>query len=108
MQANWRAKAQHVADAVGDVPGVRAEIIEADPQSEDILSTAPRAQISLAADYAGPPEDDVIRMLLDGNPSVRVLTRPLIDMPINVIPVCLADGEEEIVAQRLKEILEDS
>ena len=105
VQANWRAKAQHVADAVGDVPGVRAEIIEADPQSEDILSTAPRAQISLAADYAGPPEDDVIRMLLDGNPSVRVLTRPLIDMPINVIPVCLADGEEEIVAQRLKEIL---
>ena len=108
VQANWRAKAQYVADAVADIPGVRAEVLEANADSEDILSTAPRAQISLTAGYAGPPEDDVIQALIDGDPSIRVLTRPLIDMPINVIPVCLADGEERIVAQRLREILKGS
>ena len=45
-----------------------------------------------------------MRMLEEGEPSIRVLARPIYDR-MNVIPVNLRDGEEEIVARRLRDIL---
>ncbi len=102
--ANWRAKSILVAERLSDIPGVVAEMLEARPSTEDILSNSPRTEIRFTDEYTGPSEDDVLRMLEEGEPSIRVLARPIYDR-MNVIPVNLRDGEEEIVARRLRDIL---
>ena len=104
VNAAWRAKSLRVAERLSGIPGVIAEMIDAKPGQEAILSNTPRTQITFAADYDGPSHEEVLRMLEEGEPSVRILGRP-IDDQLNVIPVNLMDGEEEAVANRLREVL---
>lgn len=57
--------------------------------------------------WRGPNQQMVIQRLKDGDPSIRVGSAPHAD-GIAIIPVNLQDGEEEIVAQRLREMLTTS
>ena len=104
VQTGWKAKAIHIADPLSGIPGVRVNGIDSIPEMDDILSNSARAQIEFGADYAGPSVEEVIRLLEEGDPGIRILGPP-IDYHLNVMPVNLVDGEEEIVARRLREIL---
>ena len=77
VQAGWRAKCHHILSALEDIPGLRLQLSD---------------------------EDEVVHQLEDGDPSIR--TRPSsFAGGIAFVPVNLRDGEEEIIARRLREIL---
>ncbi len=104
VQAGWRAKCAHVAERLDGIPGLRVELLEAEPETEDAWSNFARARIGFTRDWTGQSRDRVIQMLEDGEPGIRV-NSPSFEQTINICPVNLRDGEEEIVAKRLMEIL---
>jgi len=63
----------------------------------------PRAKVTINALKAGKGRDDVISELLQGRPAISVAAAD--DNGIFVNPMTLADGEEQIVLERLVEIL---
>ena len=104
VQANWRAKSFHVAERLSDIPGLRIELLEAQPELEEPDSNHARTEIHFTPGWTGPTRDEVIRMLEEGEPGIRVRAMSYSDSII-FIPVNVRDGEEEVVARRLKEIL---
>lgn len=63
----------------------------------------PRALITIDADKAGNSRDQIVQQLLDGTPAITVSTAGVNDIYLN--PMTLMDGEEQIVLDRLVEIL---
>ena len=104
VAAGWRAKSQHVVSALRDVPGLRVELAEAEPDRDEAFTTSARAIIFFEKSWKGPDRQAVVQKLIDGDPSIRVGAAQNSD-GIAIIPVNLGDGEEAIVASRLKEIL---
>ena len=104
VAAGWRAKSQHVVSALQDVPGLRVELAEAEPDRDEAFTTSARAIIFFEKSWRGPDRQAVVQKLIDGDPSIRVGAAQNSD-GIAIIPVNLGDGEEAIVASRLKEIL---
>ena len=104
VSANWRAKCGHVVTALQGIDGIRAELREANPQLEDSHSGHARAMIYFERNWTGPTEEEVIDLLKKGDPSIHLGSAGP-EGGIAVVPVNLRDGEEEIVAARLKEIL---
>ena len=103
--ASWRAKSQSVVSALQDIPGLRIELAEAEPERDEAATGSARAEIIFEKSWNGPDRETVVQKLIDGDPSIRVGAARDAD-GIAVIPVNLRDGEEEIVASRLREILE--
>jgi L-seryl-tRNA(Ser) seleniumtransferase len=104
VMADWKAKSIHVADAVKDLPGVRVEIAEPTPDHDDASSNYPRAYIYFEKSWKGPSEKEIRQRLEDGDPTIRVGSAGP-HGGIAIIPVNLQDGDEEILAKRLKEVL---
>ena len=104
IQADWRAKSVHVADRLGDIPGLRVELMEARPEQDEPDSNTARTEVSFTQSWTGPSMEEVIQMLEDGDPGIRVRASQ-IDDSFLFIPVNVRDGEEEVVANRLREIL---
>ncbi len=104
VMAGWRAKCLYLVSALEGIPGVRAELAEATPDRDEFLSATPRAFIFFEGSWSGPSEADVVNALEQGDPSIRVGTAGF-GGGISVIPVCLQDGEERVVAERLRSIL---
>ena len=104
VQADWRAKSAHVAGRLADIPGLYVELSEAQPERDEPDSNSARAQVHLTSAWTGPSVDEIVQALEDGDPGVRVRASQ-IDDSFAFIPVNVRDGEEEIVASRLREIL---
>ena len=102
--AGWRSQCLHVVDALRNIPGIRVEIAEAHPEYDESNSTHARANIFFESSWQGPTQDEVVRLLGDGDPSIQVGSAGF-NGGISIIPVNLRSGEEEVIAQRLKEIL---
>ncbi len=107
VEAAWRSKCEYIVDALQGIDGVTAQLVEARPELEDSRSGHARAEISLASGRPGPAEAEVIELLREGDPSILLgVAGP--EGGIAVVPVNLRNGEEEIVARRLREILATS
>ena len=104
VEAAWRGKCEYIADVLQGIDGVTAQLAEARPELEDSRSGHARAEISLDAGRPGPSEAEVIELLREGDPSI-LLGAVGPEGGIGVVPVNLRDGEEEIVARRLREVL---
>ncbi len=63
----------------------------------------PRTAVHIDASKVGKSRDDVVRELMDGDPSIAVATFG--DDGIYLNPMTLADGEEETLVERLLEVL---
>ena len=107
VMADWRAKSQHIVDALQDIPGLRAEVAPAVPGTDHWESTTDRAHISFDGTWRGPGEDEVIRLLETGDPAIYLRTIGPAG-GIGVHPSNLQEGEAEIIALRLREILEST
>ena len=93
----WDARATCVAEAIRDCAGITADVLgEGQPAAPD---TAPRVYIS----FDNPDRiKGVVGNLRDGHPSIVVRRS---DDRIIIDPMTMRSGEEEIVAERLKEVL---
>lgn len=63
----------------------------------------PRAKVTIDTEWAGISRDQVIDKLLSGEPSISVAAAGSDGIYLN--PMTLADGEEQVVVERLLEIL---
>lgn len=104
VQATWRRKCRYIVDALQGIDHVRAEMSEARPEFQDANAGHARAMIFLEGGWDGPSEPEVTEMLRQGDPPIY-LAEAGPEGGIAVVPVNLRSGEEEIVANRLREIL---
>ena len=99
--ADWRIKSDTVIKALQDVPGVHASLNEGPNYPGP---TSPTAMIVLDESWSGRSAEEVVQAMLDGDPPIYIGNGP----PGNelwVAPATLQDGEDEIVARRLLEVL---
>ena len=82
------------------LPGIQAERSFPNEAGQPL----PRALVTVDAAKAGATRDQVVQKLLDGTPSITVSTGGADGIYLN--PMTLADGEEQIVLDRLVEILQ--
>ena len=86
----------------GTSPGLRVVIEETGPDRH-----GPQPVVYFEPVWRGPSPAEIRQRLLDGDPPIHVGMGHYAD-EINLVMVCLQDGEEEIVAELLLEILEHS
>ena len=84
---------------LGKLPGVQAERSFPNEAGQPL----PRALVTIDAPKAGITRDQVVQELIDGSPSIAVSTGGTEGIYLN--PMTLTDGEEQIVLDRLVEIL---
>ena len=78
--------------------------MEARPELDEPDNNSARAQVTLTPSWKGPSIAEIVQQLHDGDPGIRIRDSR-IDDSFSFIPVNVMDGEEEIVANRLREIL---
>ncbi|MFB6135569.1 MAG: aminotransferase class V-fold PLP-dependent enzyme [Halobacteriaceae archaeon] len=101
-RARWRAAAERVCERVGDLPGVEATV--AFPESGPRPLTIPRARVTVDEATVGRDADAVGAALKEGTPPVAVALNGPSDV-LWVNPEHLREGEEEVVARRLRSVL---
>jgi D-glucosaminate-6-phosphate ammonia-lyase len=99
--AGWRAKIQHVATALDGIPGVRVEI--ADPTTHTVA--VPTGLIHLDEARLGRTAYDVLNELSTGEAGVFLNEERAWQGVLGVNPIALRDGDECIVAERLRVVL---
>jgi len=97
----WRKMAEYMSEELRDLPGLDVIVTTKSGLSPLCI---PRVVISLNEERGGITVSDVVNSLREGNPPIAVWSEPSIES-IYINPQCLLDGEERIVANRLKEIL---
>ena len=102
--SQWREKAQLVVSELQSIPGLRVELSEAAPELDEAYRMSARAMIYFEDSWNGPTQETVLQELIDGDPSIKVKEEPD-GLGISVVPTTLLDGEADLVASRLKEIL---
>lgn len=100
LYEGWMAKARYLRDRLELVPGLRVVIEESSADRH-----GPQPVIYFEPRWRGPSPSEIRRRLLDGDPPIHVGMGYYAD-EINLVMVCLQDGEEVIVAERLLEIFE--
>jgi L-seryl-tRNA(Ser) seleniumtransferase len=100
-QARWRRQATHVVEAVAalGLPGVEPALVY--DEDEDQL---PEAHIIIRDRAIGLSARRIDQALFDGEPRI-VSGLPLSARTVIINPHMLQDGEEEVVARRLVEVL---
>ena len=81
------------------IPGVHAERSFPNEAGQPL----PRAKVTIDATRAGQSRDQVVKALENGAPAITVAQAGSDGIYLN--PMTLADGEEQIVLDRLKAIL---
>ena len=95
----WREQAKGIVDALQGIPGLEVCLEDDDPNRE-----GPQAVIYFEPSWKGPPPEEVQEALRRGEPPIYI-GRGGYRGELWVTPVNLQDGEEKIVATRLKEEL---
>lgn len=82
---------------------VKVERIMPDPSKHEYSAQGwPRARLTFDESTLGITAAEINKMLLEGNPPIYVHQQ---GNEITINPQCLQDGEEKIIAERIKEIL---
>jgi L-seryl-tRNA(Ser) seleniumtransferase len=98
-QRDFEARAEVIRSGVAAVPGIKAEIFV-----PEVANHVPHVRISWDAAAKGMTPTDAVSRLRAGEPSIGIRT----DGDALVIGVwMMRDGEEKIVARRLREVLEN-
>ena len=96
----YEQRVAYVIEAMNKIPGVRAE--RAFPSEAG--QPMPRAEITLDPSIVKHSRDEVLKLLLDGDPAIYLVDN---EKPhgIFVNPQTLYNDEQEIIVRRLKELL---
>ena len=95
----WREQSRVIVDALQEIPGLTVCLEDEDPNRQ-----GPQAVIYFERSWDGPSPAEVQERLRRGDPPIYI-GRGGYRGELWVTPVNLQEGEEEIVARRLKEIL---
>jgi L-seryl-tRNA(Ser) seleniumtransferase len=94
----WKSQVDHVKSVVEQVPGVECGYVP-----KEITNHVPRLWVKWDEKAFNLSREDCFKALQDGEPSIVPLRTP---MGITIVTWMMVPGEEKIVAQRLKEVLE--
>lgn len=94
----WERRCKAVADLVGAVPGVKAEVFV-----PEIANAVPHLRLTWDSAGKGLKPSEVVRRLREGEPRIEV--RPVIADALEVSVWMLEPGEERVVGERLRDIL---
>ena len=98
----WEEVAEYWMDVLGDVPHIRLR--RALPSESPVRPrSCPRVRIELDEEVLGMTKAQVVEALWEGEPPVAVDGQCY--GGINLSPQVLRDGEEKIVARRIREVL---
>ena len=95
----WRAKADTIVGALQDIPGVDAKVVV-----EEINRHGPTPVISFERSWKGLPPAEIVDALKQGDSPVYLGFRHDED-EIYITPVCLVDGDEDVIVERLRALL---
>jgi D-glucosaminate-6-phosphate ammonia-lyase len=101
---DWKNKSLYLVDTLGLIEGLKIELIEADYEARDSRLNFASVKITFSSKWAGKSRDEIVRYLEDGDPSIR-LGVSTYEQSISLIPVCLQPGEEQILGERLRDLL---
>jgi len=91
-------------EALANIPHVKVERVVPDPEKDEYSAQGwPRARVTLEEETLGLTAKEVAQALKEGNPAIYVATGK---EAIVVNPHCIQEGEEVIVAERLRDILQ--
>lgn len=96
----WEKQIQHIASAVGKIPGVKPEI-----HVPDIANHVPSLNVGWDENVVKTTPNEVRQRLREGHPSIETVGG---GESVNITTWMLNPGEERIVAQRLKGILSEA
>jgi L-seryl-tRNA(Ser) seleniumtransferase len=113
-QAEWKqwvARCRYIADRVSKVPGVTAQVQE--EADEGLSNRSPHVTIRWDSTKLGIAGSEVADILYNGEPRITLNgTRASArgqdaggDTSISIVPAMMLAGEEQIVAQRVTEVL---
>ncbi len=103
IQEKWRSKCEYMMSELQAITGLELELSEARPELDEADRTHPRVLIFFDKAWRGPSESEVVRYLMNGDPSIRVRAASYAG-GIAIVPVNLMDGDEEIIVRRIMEI----
>ena len=95
----WREMAETIADTVRDIDGLSVKVEEENPPRQ-----GPQPVVYFDSDWQGPSGSQVREALIAGDPPIYIGAGGYRD-ELYVAMVTLQEGEEEIVARRLREEL---
>jgi L-seryl-tRNA(Ser) seleniumtransferase len=94
----WKSQVDHVKGVVDKIPGVQSGYVP-----REITNHVPRLWVRWDEKSFNFSQEDCFKAMQEGEPSIVPLRTP---MGITIVTWMLAPGEEKVVAQRLKEVLE--
>jgi L-seryl-tRNA(Ser) seleniumtransferase len=95
-RTSWQAKVQHIASAVDGLAGVEVEIVGA---------AVPSAWVRLDEAYLGRTAYEVLNELSSGADGVFLNEERAWQGVLGINPIALRDGDERLVADRLRAVL---
>jgi uncharacterized pyridoxal phosphate-dependent enzyme len=96
----WARQIDYMRSVVGKVPGVETGYVP-----KEITNHVPRLWVKWDEKSFNFSREDCFKALLEGEPSIVPLRTP---MGLTIVPWMMAPGQEKIVAQRLREVLDQA
>jgi D-glucosaminate-6-phosphate ammonia-lyase len=105
----WKEKAERIASKLRDIPGVKTGITHHKTVEEE-APMAPLCYLELDEEAVGMSGKELVKRLRDGDPSIETLYEPgfLLEKyegKVTINPQYMLEGDDDIVVNRIKEIL---
>lgn len=95
-QAEWRARAESVIEALADAPGYETEL-----QPGEKTNAAATVWVTVDPELAGITAESLVRKLRNENPRVFIGPDYIHESAFTVTPMCVTDDETDYVSERL-------
>ena len=94
----WEAQLDHIAATVADIPGITTGRVPT-----EVTNHVPRLFLTWSADALGKTQEKVVEELRSGSPRIEALVT---QCGLTITVSTLQAGEEQVIARRLREILQ--
>jgi seryl-tRNA(Sec) selenium transferase len=99
-------KVEYWIEALANTPYIKVEMVSPNPEKGEYYAQGwPRTRVIIDEEALGFTCKEVAQALQDGNPAVHLGLEEEVKSALVLNPHCIQDGEEIIVADRLKEAL---
>jgi len=100
-QQIWESRVKYIVENLNDIPGLEPNRVFPDEPGHPI----PSACLCLDGEKLGKTAAQVIEALWSGDPAIRVWDLDADRGVVKIVPTTMQDGDEKVVVDRIKEIL---